>query len=71
MIQRYSPEGQIGVKDTGLLESAVFRPQSSAFRDEACSAILEKAAALFESLGQNHSFHNAINGLPLQHLLFI
>ncbi|MNC25644.1 Toxin Doc [compost metagenome] len=59
MIQRYSPGEQVGVKDAGLLESAVFRPQSSAFGDEAYSTIFEKSAALFESLGQNHSFHNA------------
>ncbi|MBT2290418.1 type II toxin-antitoxin system death-on-curing family toxin [Paenibacillus albidus] len=59
MIQRYSPGEQIGVKDPGLLESAIFRPQSSAFGDEAYPTIFEKAAALFESLGQNHPFHNA------------
>jgi death-on-curing protein len=59
MIQRYSPGEQIGVKDPGLLESAIFRPQSSAFGDEAYPDIFEKAAALFESLGQNHPFHNA------------
>ncbi|MNI69868.1 Toxin Doc [compost metagenome] len=59
MIQRYSPGEQIGVKDTGLLESAVFRPQSSAFGNEAYPTIYEKAAALFESLGQNHLFYNA------------
>ncbi|MCE3198197.1 type II toxin-antitoxin system death-on-curing family toxin [Paenibacillus sonchi] len=59
MIQRYSPGEQIGVKDTGLLESAVFRPQSSAFGNEAYPTIHEKAAALFESLGQNHPFYNA------------
>lgn len=59
MIQRYSPGEQIGVKDAGLLESAVFRPQFSAFGNEAYPTIFEKAAALFESLGQNHPFHNA------------
>ncbi|MDF2923558.1 MAG: phage killer protein [Paenibacillaceae bacterium] len=59
MIQRYSPGEQIGVKDAGLLQSAVFRPQSSAFEEEAYPMIFEKAAALFESLGQNHPFHNA------------
>lgn len=59
MIQRYSPGEQIGVKDPGLLESAVLRPQSSAFEEDAYPTIFEKAAALFESLGQNHPFHNA------------
>lgn len=59
MIQRYSPGEQVGVKEPGLLELAVLRPQSSAFGNDAYPSIFEKAAALFESLGQNHPFHNA------------
>ncbi|REK74176.1 type II toxin-antitoxin system death-on-curing family toxin [Paenibacillus paeoniae] len=59
MIQRYSPGEHIGVKEVGLLESAVHRPQSSVFGEDAYPTIFEKAAALFESLGQNHPFHNA------------
>lgn len=59
MIQRYSPGEHIGVKETGLLESAVHRPQSSVFGEDAYPTIFEKAAAFFESLGQNHPFHNA------------
>jgi len=53
MIQRYSPDEQIGVKDSGLLESAVLRPQSSAFGADAYPTIFEKAIALFQLLGQN------------------
>ncbi|CAM4351331.1 type II toxin-antitoxin system death-on-curing family toxin [Paenibacillus alkaliterrae] len=59
MIQKYSEGEQIGVKSSSLLESAVFRPQSSAFGEDAYPSIYDKAAALFESLGQNHPFHNA------------
>ncbi|WP_339168019.1 type II toxin-antitoxin system death-on-curing family toxin [Paenibacillus sp. FSL R5-0341] len=59
MIQRYSPGEHIGVKEPGLLESAVHRPQSTVFGNDAYPTIYEKAAALFESLGQNHPFHNA------------
>lgn len=59
MIQRYSPSEQKGVKEAGLLESAVLRPQSSAFKKDAYQTIFEKSAALFESLGQNHPFFNA------------
>lgn len=59
MIQRYSPSEQKGVKEAGLLESAVLRPQSSAFEKDAYPTIFEKSAALFESLGQNHPFYNA------------
>lgn len=59
MIKRYSPGEQIGVKDSNLLESAVLRPQSSAFGNEAYPTVYEKAAAIFQSLGQNNPFHNA------------
>lgn len=59
MIQRYSPGEQIGVKEPGLLESAVHRPQQSILGKDAYPTIIEKASALFESLGQNHPFHNA------------
>lgn len=59
VIQKYSPGEDIGVKDGGLLESAVLRPQSSAFGDDAYPSLFEKAAALFVSLGQNHPFQYA------------
>ncbi|MFD3260769.1 type II toxin-antitoxin system death-on-curing family toxin [Paenibacillus lentus] len=59
MIQKYSPGEKIGVKTSNLLESAVLRPMSSAFGEDAYPSIWDKAAALFESLGQNHPFHNA------------
>jgi death-on-curing protein len=59
VIQKYSPGEQIGVKSQSLLESAVFRPQTSVFGEDAYPTIFEKTASLFESLGQNHAFHNA------------
>jgi death-on-curing protein len=43
--------GTAGVRDLGALEAAVFRPQTGYYAD----AIAE-AAALFESLVQNHPF---------------
>jgi len=43
--------GSHGVRDEGLLEAAIFRPQTGYYRD-----IIEEAAALWESLSQNHSF---------------
>ena len=43
--------GPTGVRDLGLLESALFRPQSGYYRD-----VSEMAAALFESLLMNHPF---------------
>lgn len=46
--------GLHGVKNQGALESAVFRPQSGYYAD-----LVEEAAALFESLVNNHPFHDA------------
>lgn len=48
-IARYG--GSSGVRDIGLLESALFRPQSGYYGD-----LVEEAAALWESLAQNHPF---------------
>jgi death-on-curing protein len=44
------------LRDFGLLESAVLRPQSSAFGDDAYPTIHEKAAALLHGLARNHPF---------------
>jgi death-on-curing protein len=49
LIQRYG--GASGVRDGGLLESAIFRPQTGYYAD-----LIEEAAALWESLSQNHPF---------------
>ena len=43
--------GPPGVRDMGLLESALFRPQTGYYED-----LAEMAAALFESLLMNHPF---------------
>ncbi len=43
--------GAHGIRDRGLLESAVFRPQTGYY-----STIAEEAAALMESLATNHPF---------------
>ena len=43
--------GTHGVRGKGLLESAVFRPQIGYYK-----SIAEKAAALLESLANNHPF---------------
>ena len=48
-IERYG--GGAGVRDRGLLEAALFRPQTGYYAD-----LIEEAAALWESLGQNHPF---------------
>ena len=43
--------GAHGIRDKGLLESAVFRPQVGYYNN-----IAEEAAALMESLANNHPF---------------
>jgi death-on-curing protein len=48
-IDRYG--GANGVRDLGLLEAALFRPQTGYYAD-----LIEEAAALWESLAQNHPF---------------
>lgn len=48
-IERYG--GRAGVRDPGLLEAALFRPQTGYYAD-----LIKEAAALWESLSQNHPF---------------
>ena len=43
--------GSTGVRDMGALESALYRPQTGYYKD-----LIEEAAALWESLSQNHPF---------------
>lgn len=48
-IERYG--GTRGIRDPGLLEAALFRPQTGYYAD-----VVDEAAALWESLSQNHPF---------------
>jgi death-on-curing protein len=48
-VERYG--GSHGIRDAGLLEAALFRPQTGYYAD-----LVEEAAALWESLAQNHPF---------------
>jgi len=50
-IERYG--GSSGVRDQGLLETALYRPQTGYYAD-----LIEEAAALWESLAQNHCFYD-------------
>lgn len=49
LLERFG--GAAGVRDLGLLESALYRPRTGYYRD-----LAEMAAALFESLIMNHPF---------------
>lgn len=45
---------EVSVRDHGLLQSALARPQASAFVVDAYLSLEEKAAALLHSLARNH-----------------
>ncbi|OPA35290.1 death-on-curing family protein, partial [Bacillus cereus] len=47
LIDMYSPNEQRGVKDTGLLQSAIYRPQQTVAQEDAYPTIFHKATALF------------------------
>jgi len=49
LIDRYG--GAEGIRDRGLLESALYRPKTGYY-----AGLVEMAAALFESLMNNHPF---------------
>ncbi|MCY3818470.1 MAG: type II toxin-antitoxin system death-on-curing family toxin [Gammaproteobacteria bacterium] len=49
LIERFG--GTPGIRDKGLLESALYRPQTGYYED-----LAEMAAALFQSLLLNHAF---------------
>lgn len=68
-----------GIRDAGAIQSAVGRPQATAFGADAYGTIWEKAAALLQSLACNHGWVDgnertawvvaltflAVNGHPL------
>jgi death-on-curing protein len=49
VIERFG--GSLGLRDRGALESALARPQTGYYDD-----LIQEAAALWESLSQNHPF---------------
>lgn len=58
VMKKFGEGEKAGVKDVGLLESAVHRPQQSAFVEDAYPSFFGKTAALFELLVKNHCFYN-------------
>lgn len=54
MVKRFG--GSHGIRDIGLIESAVARPQSSFGGKYLYKSIFDKAAALLQSLLKNHPF---------------
>jgi hypothetical protein len=58
--------GSAGVRDLGLLEAALFRPQTGYY-----PGLIEEAAALWESLSQNHPFVGRQQGNSLRHCVYV
>lgn len=54
MVKRFG--GSMGVRDIGLVESAVGRPQATFDGQDLYGTVFEKAAALLQSLLKNHPF---------------
>lgn len=71
LIKRYG--GSQGIFNQGLLESAVFRPQATAFGQEAYPTLFEKCACIGYSLIQNHPFTdgNKRTGFAAMHLMLL
>jgi death-on-curing protein len=53
--RRVVDDGELRIRDAGLLASAAARPKTTVFGQDAYPGIWEKAAALMESLGRNHA----------------
>lgn len=54
MVERYG--GSFGIRDLGLIQSAIARPQASFGGEDLYPTIIDKASALFHSLIFNHAF---------------
>ena len=55
LIARDALGGDVDVRDYGLLESTLARPQATAFGADAYPDLLTKAAALLHSVARNHA----------------
>ena len=56
---------EVAVRDYGLLEAALARPQATAFGKDAYSSLDTKAAALLHSLARNHALVDGNKRLSL------
>jgi death-on-curing protein len=59
----------VKVRDYGLLESALARPQASAFGSDAYPSVDEKAAALLHSIARSHALIDGNKRLGLGALI--
>lgn len=61
--------GSVEIADIGLLESALARPQATAFGEDAYETVIDKAAALTHSLAKNHALVDGNKRLALAGLM--
>lgn len=54
MVERYG--GSFGIRDLGLIQSAIARPQATFGGQDLYPTMIDKASALFHSLIFNHAF---------------
>lgn len=61
--------GEVQLRDVGLLESALARPQASVFGEDAYPSVHAKAAALLHSIARNHALVDGNKRLALAALI--
>jgi death on curing protein len=61
--------GEVAVRDHGLLESALARPQTTVFGEDAYPSLDEKSAAFVHSLARNHALVDGNKRLALMGLI--
>ena len=61
--------GEVLVRDMGLLESALARPQTTVFGEEAYVSLNQKAAAMAHSIARNHALVDGNKRLALAALM--
>lgn len=60
---------EVGVRDVGLIEAAIARPQTTVFGVDAYPSLEEKAAALLHSIVKNHALVDGNKRLGLGALI--
>jgi death-on-curing protein len=58
-------DGDVALRDPGLIESALARPQTTVFGEDAYPSLPEKAAALLHSITKNHALVDGNKRLAL------
>lgn len=58
LIEQFSPQEDIGVRDFGALNMIVNQPQQTLYGEEIYPTLEEKAAILLINIIQRHPFHN-------------